>query len=94
MLLNSEPTTTKMKLLAPIVWTIFAFSQTIYATKRPTYTNPVLWNDLADLDVFRVGSEYYYSASTMAYSPGAPILKSGDLVNWEYVSRMSDVLKE
>ncbi|KAK6442142.1 hypothetical protein LTR95_001611 [Oleoguttula sp. CCFEE 5521] len=49
------------------------------------YTNPVLWEDLADLDVFRVGNEYYYSASNMAFSPGAPILKSGDLVNWEYV---------
>jgi beta-xylosidase len=55
------------------------------AAKRPTYTNPVLWNDLADLDVFRVNDTYWYSASTMAYSPGAPILRSGDLVNWEYV---------
>lgn len=53
--------------------------------KLATYKNPVLWNDLADLDVFRVNETYYYSASTMAFSPGAPILKSGDLVNWEYV---------
>lgn len=49
-----------------------------------TYTNPVLWEDLADLDIVRVGDTYYYSASNMHYSPGAPILRSYDLVNWEY----------
>ncbi|KAI7079118.1 Arabinanase/levansucrase/invertase [Hortaea werneckii] len=50
-----------------------------------TYTNPVLWLDLADIDVFRVNETYYYSASSMAYSPGAPVLQSGDLVNWEFI---------
>jgi beta-xylosidase len=49
------------------------------------FTNPVLWEDLADNDVFRVDDVYYYSASTMHYSPGAPILQSYDLVNWEYI---------
>lgn len=56
-----------------------------YTSSNETYTNPVLWEDLADIDIFRVGDEYYYSASTMAFSPGAPILKSGDLVNWQYI---------
>jgi beta-xylosidase len=45
----------------------------------------VLWEDLADNDVFRVNSTYYYTASNMHYSPGAPILRSYDLANWEYV---------
>jgi beta-xylosidase len=48
------------------------------------YTNPVVWQDFADGDIIRVGDAYYYSASTMHYSPGAPILRSYDLVNWEY----------
>lgn len=48
------------------------------------FTNPVLWEDLADADVFRVGDTYYYSASTMHYSPGAPILRSYDLTHWEF----------
>ncbi|MGC9665375.1 family 43 glycosylhydrolase [Planosporangium sp. 12N6] len=48
------------------------------------YTNPVVWQDFADGDIIRVGDTYYYSASTMHYSPGAPILRSYDLVNWEY----------
>ncbi|KAK7985164.1 beta-xylosidase [Apiospora saccharicola] len=50
-----------------------------------SFNNPVLWDDLADLDISRVGDAFYYSASTMAYSPGAPILRSYDLVNWEYI---------
>jgi len=49
-----------------------------------SYTNPVLWQDFADIDVIRVGDTFYYSASTMHYSPGAPILRSYDLVNWEF----------
>jgi hypothetical protein len=46
----------------------------------PKFENPVLWEDLADLDIFRVGKTFYYSASNMHYSPGAPILRSYDLV--------------
>ncbi len=48
------------------------------------YTNPVVWQDFADVEVIRVGEVYYMTASTMHYSPGAPILRSYDLVNWEF----------
>lgn len=48
------------------------------------FTNPVVWQDFADGDVIRVDDVYYYSASTMHYSPGAPILRSYDLVSWEH----------
>ena len=52
-----------------------------HARRRPgTFTNPVVWQDFADGDIIRVGDAYYYSASTMHYSPGAPILRSYDLV--------------
>ncbi|QLH20623.1 glycoside hydrolase 43 family protein [Streptomyces sp. Rer75] len=59
------------------------------ATQEPhvgaaSFTNPVIWQDFADIDIIRVGDTYYYSASTMHYSPGAPILRSYDLVNWEF----------
>jgi beta-xylosidase len=49
-----------------------------------TFSNPVIWQDFADIDIIRVDNAYYYSASTMHYSPGAPILRSYDLVNWEF----------
>ncbi|KAM7182851.1 glycoside hydrolase family 43 protein [Naviculisporaceae sp. PSN 640] len=54
--------------------------------RATTLTNPVLWQDHPDLDVFRVGDVFYYSSSTFAYSPGAPVLRSYDLANWEPVS--------
>ncbi|WSA06216.1 family 43 glycosylhydrolase [Micromonospora sp. NBC_01813] len=49
-----------------------------------SYTNPVVWQDFADVEVIRVDDTYYMTASTMHYSPGAPILRSYDLVNWEF----------
>ncbi|KAH8712018.1 glycosyl hydrolase [Phaeosphaeriaceae sp. PMI808] len=54
--------------------------------RADTFNNPVLWQDHPDLDVFRVGDVFYYSSSTFAFSPGAPVLKSYDLVNWTPVS--------
>ena len=62
------------------------------AAKRTEFQNPVLWEDLADGDIFRVGDAYYYSASNMHYSPGAPILRSYDLVHWDYVGHAIPVL--
>ncbi|KAL2799670.1 glycosyl hydrolase [Aspergillus keveii] len=47
--------------------------------------NPVIWADFADLDIFRVDDTFYYSASNMHYSPGAPILRSWDLINWQFL---------
>ncbi|OBR15042.1 glycosyl hydrolase family 43 [Colletotrichum higginsianum IMI 349063] len=55
------------------------------AVAQQTFSNPVLWQDLADLEVIRVNDTYYYTASTMHYSPGAPVLKSYNLVDWEFV---------
>jgi ricin-type beta-trefoil lectin protein/glycosyl hydrolase family 43 len=70
-------------------WQLVPVGTTTPPTTSPTsgpstFTNPVVWQDFADGDIIRVGDVYYYSASTMHYSPGAPILRSYDLVNWEY----------
>jgi beta-xylosidase len=57
-------------------------------TGKPSgnYNNPIIYSDFADNDV-SMGPDgaYYYSSSTMAYSPGAPILRSEDLINWEFI---------
>ncbi|MFI6237631.1 family 43 glycosylhydrolase [Micromonospora sp. NPDC050784] len=53
-------------------------------TPGTSYSNPVVWQDFADVDIIRVDNAYYMSASTMHYSPGAPVLRSYDLVNWEF----------
>ncbi|MCK3684701.1 family 43 glycosylhydrolase [Maribellus sp. YY47] len=51
-----------------------------------TYTNPVIFADFPDPDVIRVDDVYYMVSTTMHIFPGATILKSYDLVNWEYCS--------
>ncbi|MBN2137556.1 MAG: glycoside hydrolase 43 family protein [Sedimentisphaerales bacterium] len=47
--------------------------------------NPVIWSDVPDPAVIRVGETYYMSSTTMHMSPGLPIMKSRNLVNWELV---------
>jgi len=49
-----------------------------------TYTNPVIYSDFPDPDVIRVDSTYYMVSTTMFIFPGVTILKSYNLVNWEY----------
>jgi beta-xylosidase len=51
-----------------------------------TYSNPVISADFPDPDVIRVGDTYYMVTTTMFVFPGVTILRSHDLVNWEYCS--------
>ena len=55
-------------------------------------TNPVIWADVPDPSVIRVGDTYYMSSTTMHMNPGVPIMKSKDLANWELVNYVYDVL--
>ena len=57
-------------------------------------TNPIIWADVPDPSIVRVGDTYYMSSTTMHMSPGVPIMKSKDLVNWELVSYAYDRLVE
>ncbi|WP_461631087.1 glycoside hydrolase family 43 protein [Labilibaculum euxinus] len=56
--------------------------------------NPIIWADVPDVSVIRVNDTYYMSSTTMHMSPGVPIMKSKDLVNWEIVSYAYDRLVE
>ncbi|MBN2030682.1 glycoside hydrolase 43 family protein [bacterium] len=51
-----------------------------------TYTNPVIAADFPDPDVILVDGVYYFVSTTMFVFPGVTVLKSHDLVNWEYCS--------
>lgn len=59
-----------------------------------TFTNPVMWADVPDPDVIRVGDDFYLVSTTMHLMPGAPIMHSKDLVNWEIVSYLYDRLDD
>ena len=54
--------------------------------------SPVMWADVPDPSVIRVGDTYYMTSTTMHMNPGVPIMKSQDLVNWEIVNYVYDVL--
>src|SRR3954451_1193229 len=55
-------------------------------------TNPIIFADVPDMSMMRVGDTYYMSSTTMHMSPGVPIMKSKDLVNWRLVSYAYDTL--
>ena len=56
--------------------------------------NPVIYADVPDMSMIRVGDTYYMSSTTMHMSPGLPLMKSTDLVNWELVSYAYDLLED
>ena len=56
--------------------------------------NPMLWADCPDPDVIRVGDTFYMVSTTMHLMPGAPIMASRDLKNWETVSYLFDRLTD
>ena len=55
-------------------------------------TNPLIYADVPDMSMVRVGDTYYMSSTTMHMVPGVPIMKSKDLANWELVNYACDVL--
>ena len=49
-----------------------------------TYKNPILESNYPNNDVIRVGDTFYMMSSNKHFVPGMTILKSKDLVNWEF----------
>lgn len=72
------------QLVASALFSVMALANPLPG--QQVLTNPVIYEDYPDVDVFRVGDVFYYSSSTFAFSPGAPVLKSYDLANWQVVS--------
>lgn len=55
-----------------------------------TYRNPVINADVPDISVCKVADTYYMISTTMHLMPGAPIMKSKDMVNWETIGYVFD----
>lgn len=58
------------------------------------YTNPVIFADVPDIDIIRVDDAFYMVSTTMHLSPGCPVMRSYDLVNWEIVNYVFDTLED
>lgn len=56
--------------------------------------NPILDADVPDPSMIRVGGSYYMSSTTMHMSPGLPIMKSEDLVNWRLIGYAYETLAD
>jgi beta-xylosidase len=57
-----------------------------------TYTNPIFYDEFSDPDMIRVGDWFYLTGTSMHSMPGLPVLRSKDLVNWEFLSYAADRL--
>lgn len=56
--------------------------------------NPLTAMDFPDVDMIRVGDTYYMISTTMYFMPGGVILRSYDLIHWEYCTRIYDILED
>ncbi len=62
--------------------------------KYALITYPTLYSDIPDLDIIRTGENYYMVSTTMNLCPGVPIMKSKDLVHWQIVNYVYDILED
>lgn len=85
------------KLLINLTFLLLAVTITSSAAvvaDKSTFANPMLWADVPDPDVIRVGDDFYMVSTTMHLMPGCPIMRSKDLVNWEVISYVFDTLDD
>ncbi|OSZ77008.1 glycoside hydrolase [Chitinophagaceae bacterium IBVUCB2] len=68
------------------------FASPVQGQQNKQAKNPVIFADVPDMAMIRVGNTYYMSSTTMHMSPGVPIMKSTDLVNWKLVGYAYDTL--
>jgi len=74
------------------VWIMLACMFFVLRLPAQKAHNPIIFADVPDMSMIRVGNTYYMSSTTMHMSPGVPIMKSTDLVNWKLVNYAYDTL--
>ena len=56
------------------------------------YVNPIIHQDFSDPDVIRKNDNFYMVASSFNHTPGVPVLKSKNLVDWKIIGYVFDNL--
>ena len=69
---------------------LLLFCESLFAQQRAH--NPVIYADVPDMSMVRVGDTYFMSSTTMHMSPGVPVMSSKDLINWKLESYCYDIL--
>ncbi|WP_208023806.1 glycoside hydrolase family 43 protein [Duganella aquatilis] len=57
-----------------------------------TFTNPLFYDEFSDPDIIRVNDWFYLTGTTMHAMPGLPMLRSKDLINWEFLGYAAERL--
>ena len=65
-----------------------------YGVGQTPYTNPIINADAPDPSLTRCGDDFYLVTTTMHLMPGAPVMKSKDLVHWEIASYVFETLND
>jgi len=82
--------TSKRRILIYAV--VFVLFTTQSSAQDKLARNPIIFADVPDMSIVRVGDTYYMSSTTMHMNPGVPIMKSKDLTNWKMVNYAYDTL--
>lgn len=80
-----------------ILKTVFislALAVSMTAASQTVCKNPMMWTDMPDPDVIRVGDTYYLTSTTMCMMPGGPVYESKDLVHWKLCSYLFQKLTD
>jgi beta-xylosidase len=81
-------------ILSKLVFGMAFWFLTVAGSVAQTAHNPIIYADVPDMSIIRVGDTYYMSSTTMHMSPGLPIMKSKDLVNWKIVNYAYNILDD
>lgn len=90
-MLRKEEKTNRKKIFLSVGLLLQCFCIELLA-QTDRVKNPIIFADVPDMAMVRVGSTYYMSSTTMHMSPGLPIMKSKDLSNWQLVGYAYDTL--
>lgn len=80
------------KKILPVSFLTLFYLCWVLPSQGQKVSNPIIFADVPDISIIWVGSVYYMSSTTMHLSPGVPIMKSNDLVNWKLVNYAYDTL--
>ena len=81
-----------MKMRVCFATLFFAAFFSVIVAQNKKAQNPIIYSDVPDMSMIRVGDTYYMASTTMHLCPGVPIMKSKDLVNWEMLNYAYDKL--
>ncbi|NLD21289.1 MAG: glycosyl hydrolase 43 family protein [Bacteroidales bacterium] len=85
---------TLTNVLLAATMSVLVFATVSCSNKVVRTVNPVIYGDVPDPDILRVGDDYYMTSTTMHLLPGVPIMHSTDLVNWEIINYVYDQLED